>query len=53
MEEHLLRGEKATVKVLPSQDQWFGVTYAQDKPLVEAALRKKAEDGLYPDGLWG
>ena len=51
--EALLRSEKASVKVLPSQDQWFGVTYAADKPLVVAALRKKAEDGLYPDGLWG
>ena len=51
--EALLRSGKASVKVLPSQDQWFGVTYAADKPLVVAALRKKAEDGLYPDGLWG
>lgn len=41
-----------SVKVLTSPDKWFGVTYAADKPMVVAALRKLTEDGLYPDGLW-
>ncbi|MDO5153400.1 MAG: NTP transferase domain-containing protein [Eubacteriales bacterium] len=44
---------KATVKVLTSPDKWFGVTYAADKPMVVAALRKMTEEGKYPDGLWG
>lgn len=43
----------ATVKVLTSPDKWFGVTYAADKPMVVAALRKMTEEGKYPDGLWG
>lgn len=48
-----LRSEnKATVKVLTSPDKWFGVTYAADKPIVVAALKEKAAQGLYPDGLW-
>ena len=41
-----------SVKVLTSPDKWFGVTYAADKPMVVAALRKLTDDGLYPDGLW-
>ena len=49
----LLAENKATVKVLTSPDKWYGVTYAADKPLVVAALKEKAEQGLYPDGLWG
>ena len=48
----LLEEDKATVKVLESPDKWFGVTYAADKPVVVAALKKMTEEGKYPDGLW-
>ena len=49
---HLLDADAATVKVLPSGDRWYGVTYMEDKPQVVAALRKMADDGLYPMPLW-
>jgi NDP-sugar pyrophosphorylase family protein len=48
----LLAEGKATVKVLRTADQWFGVTYAADKPVVVAALKAMADEGKYPDGLW-
>ena len=48
----LLEENKATVKVLRSADKWFGVTYAADKPMVVAALKKMTDEGKYPDGLW-
>lgn len=48
----LLDAGKATMKVLSSADQWYGVTYTADKPVVVAALRKMTEEGKYPDGLW-
>ena len=48
----LLHEGKATVKVLHTDDQWFGVTYAADKPVVVAALKAMAQEGQYPDGLW-
>jgi len=48
----MLKAGKATVKVLRTADQWFGVTYAADKPVVVAALKEMTEAGLYPDGLW-
>ncbi len=48
----LLAEKKATVRLLRSSDRWFGVTYAADKPMVVAALKKMQEEGLYPDGLW-
>jgi len=51
--EALLREDKATVRVLESQDKWYGVTYAADKPQVVAALKAKTAEGLYPDSLWG
>ena len=43
---------KARVKVLRSEDKWYGVTYREDKPTVEAAIRAMTEAGLYPDNLW-
>ena len=48
----LLAEDKITVKVLPTEAKWHGVTYAADKPAVMAALKAMAEAGLYPDGLW-
>ena len=49
----LLAEGKAKVKVLESADKWYGVTYAEDKPVVVAALKEMTQNGLYPDGLWG
>lgn len=50
--QEMITAGTATLKVLSSSDKWYGVTYAADKPVVVAALRKMTEDGLYPDGLW-
>ena len=48
----LIDAGKINLKVLASPDNWFGVTYAADKPKVVAALRELTEAGKYPDGLW-
>lgn len=49
---HLLDEDQATVRVLPSHDKWYGVTYKEDKPVVMDALRRMSDDGLYPVPLW-
>ncbi len=43
---------KARVKVLRSEDKWYGVTYREDKPTVVSAIAEKTTSGLYPDRLW-
>lgn len=48
----LLRDGKADVTVLHSNDQWFGVTYKEDKPYVVAAIRGLVEKGVYPEKLF-
>ena len=48
----LLKQGKATVKMLTSEDRWYGVTYAADKPMVVNALQELANQGKYPNGLW-
>jgi len=49
---NLIRAGKAAVVVLKSPDKWYGVTYKEDKPVVEAAIRKMKQEGLYPTHLW-
>ena len=44
---------RAAVKVLPTEEQWFGVTYRQDKPRVKRAILDLVGRGVYPDNLWG
>jgi len=48
----LINSGQAVVKVLESSDQWYGVTYKEDKPGVMAALQSMKDKGLYPDKLW-
>lgn len=48
----LLNEGKATVKVLKSQDRWYGVTYKEDKEFVVRAIQNLKDEGLYPQKLW-
>jgi len=48
----LIEEGKARVKVLRSEDKWYGVTYREDKPTVVAAIAEKTGAGLYPEQLW-
>ena len=43
---------KGRVKVLPDHDNWFGVTYQEDRALAEEALRECIDKGLYPENLY-
>lgn len=47
----MARGQ-ATVEVLPTADRWCGVTYAEDRGWVSAALRSLVDEGGYPEALW-
>ena len=48
----LINANKCKVKVLTSNDSWFGVTYKEDKPSVVAKIQALKDDGTYPDKLW-
>ena len=50
--DQLITEGKARVHVLLSEDKWYGVTYREDKPAVQAAIAEKTAAGLYPDQLW-
>ena len=42
----------ARVKVLPSDEQWFGMTWRDDRPYVEQRICGLMEAGVYPEKLW-
>ncbi len=44
----LINEGKATVKVLDTTATWFGVTYAEDRPIVVEKIAKLVAEGLYP-----
>ena len=48
----LLKEGKMRVEVRKSHDEWFGVTYKEDKPDVVAAIQKLIKDGVYPEKLF-
>jgi choline kinase len=45
----LLREGKASVRVLTSEDKWYGVTYKEDKQMVVDAIAVLKKQGLYPE----
>lgn len=49
---HLLEEGKTQVKVLKSHDQWFGVTYKEDKAAVVEAIQELIAAGVYPEKLF-
>jgi len=50
--DDLLKETRATVKVLSTNERWYGVTYQQDKPRVKQAIRDLIRRGVYPENLW-
>lgn len=50
--DEFIRRGKGEVKVLPTSAKWFGVTYKEDAPGVQASLLALVANGEYPDNLW-
>ena len=49
----LLASGEGTCNVFKSTSDWFGVTYPEDKPVVQAQLNKLHAENKYPASLWG
>jgi dTDP-glucose pyrophosphorylase len=48
----LIAAGEARVKVLRTDESWFGVTYSEDRSRVEDSIRKLIARGDYPEKLW-
>lgn len=51
--DSLLKERKATVRVLPTSERWFGITYREDKPGVSRAFQALHDTGVYGVELFG
>jgi hypothetical protein len=47
-----VRDGRARVKILPTTDSWFGVTYREDRSRVVDSIDRLIHDGRYPESLW-
>jgi hypothetical protein len=43
---------RARVRILPTRERWFGVTYPEDRPAFRAAILELIGAGVYPRDLW-
>ena len=48
----LIHEGTGSVRVLDTDERWFGVTYHDDLAKVQAAIREIKQKGLYPEKLW-
>ena len=48
----MLKLNLANVRVLSSNAKWFGVTYKEDKEIVQKAIEELKKKNVYPEKLW-
>ena len=48
----MIMARKIDVRVISTNDNWFGVTYKEDKPMAVSAINQCILDGIYPKKLW-
>ena len=49
---NLIVSGKSSCRVLDTPSDWFGVTYAEDRPEVVAKIQKLVDAGVYPSRLF-
>ena len=50
--DDLMKEGLITIEMLTTTARWHGVTNRPDLPILQAAIRKMQDDGLYPVELW-
>ena len=50
--KHFIQSGAGEVKVIPTSAKWFGVTYKEDAPGVQASINALVASGEYPASLW-
>lgn len=49
---NIIKSGKGSVKFFTSEENWFGMTYPEDKEIVKQEILRKIEKGYYPEKLW-
>lgn len=50
--DNMVKNGMASFRVIPTSSKWFGVTYKEDKPIVQESILKLVNDGEYPEKLF-
>lgn len=50
--DHFIKNGIGKIPVIPTSSNWFGVTYKEDAPSVQASLDALVAAGEYPQSLW-
>ena len=49
----LIEQGRARVRLLNTDERWYGMTYREDIDAVRAAIARMKAEGVYPEKLWG
>ncbi len=50
--DRLIAAGACSVRVLPTESKWFGMTYEEDVALVKKSIKDSIAKGEYPEKLW-
>lgn len=50
--DKFVKSGRITIKILMSNERWFGVTYREDKPFVVKSINKMIGKGVYPEKIY-
>ncbi|MCU0362430.1 MAG: NTP transferase domain-containing protein [Bacteroidales bacterium] len=50
--DKFVKSGEVTIKILMSNERWFGVTYREDKPFVVESLNRMIAAGVYPSRIY-
>lgn len=50
--DFMVRNGLTSFRVIPTSSKWFGVTYPEDKPIVQDSISKLLAEGAYPEKLF-
>ncbi len=50
--DKFVKSGEITIKILMSNERWFGVTYREDKPFVVESIKKMIRKGIYPARIY-
>lgn len=50
--DEFIKQQKGKIKAVTTTAHWFGVTYKEDKPIVQSCIDKLVAQNHYPSSLW-
>ena len=53
MADHFIKSGLGVIEIVSTSAKWFGVTYKEDAPIVQACINALVAADEYPSNLWG